>query len=573
MDVLRNAAFDGQRSISGLGSQLRGSIGAELTGTGSGGLLDTFDAVFRAVTAAKSSERDSSGRHQNVGSTDDSGRPGSSAGNTDSSADSGRPAELVTASETTSVDRETTERATVGSVAVEDEGASVLRSGEEAVEADLGGEDLDAALAGEAENAVEVEQSDLVDDVDEATDRTALAEQIAATVIAAKQDKELQTDVTTEDVVQEGDQIASRAEAADVGVKLGVTGIESNEPGLADGTLHARAVDAGAGSEAEVEDAVSKAGSVAEDVGRLKERGRRVGAKYSSERADQLEFVSDESAEKAVIENQEVTGEQRELLLKLRQLEAAGKLEQTSPSASDSLASTPGATEFSEQALPTSSGLERVLSGALARQASTQSQATNAEPASDSNVGTVDGSGRREDGLHKLGGQSKTSESNTNEMQVRLVQRVARAFQRLGPDGGRVNIMLHPAELGSLKLELKIDGQAVNARMIAESETAMSVLRESLPELKQKLIESGLVVEKIEVELAGQESGTGQGESGRGFQFGQEDRSREGRANQDWNGRGSVRRTAVDSSLAEKYGQISAKPGQISARRTLDLKL
>lgn len=84
---------------------------------------------------------------------------------------------------------------------------------------------------------------------------------------------------------------------------------------------------------------------------------------------------------------------------------------------------------------------------------------------------------------------------------IRLVQRVANAFQRLGMDGGQVRIRLHPAELGGVRLDLQIQGNRLNARVIAETEAARGVLREHLPDLRQRLAEQGIQIERIDVEL------------------------------------------------------------------------
>ncbi len=85
---------------------------------------------------------------------------------------------------------------------------------------------------------------------------------------------------------------------------------------------------------------------------------------------------------------------------------------------------------------------------------------------------------------------------------VILVQRIARAFQRLGNGAGELRIRLHPQELGSVQLQMQVQGQTVNARIVAQSEMARDVLREHLPELRQRLTDGGLQVERLEVELA-----------------------------------------------------------------------
>ncbi len=53
----------------------------------------------------------------------------------------------------------------------------------------------------------------------------------------------------------------------------------------------------------------------------------------------------------------------------------------------------------------------------------------------------------------------------SQQERVRLVQRVARSFSRLGPDGGQVTLKLHPPQLGVLNVSIKIEGQAMTARM------------------------------------------------------------------------------------------------------------
>ncbi len=83
---------------------------------------------------------------------------------------------------------------------------------------------------------------------------------------------------------------------------------------------------------------------------------------------------------------------------------------------------------------------------------------------------------------------------------VKLVQRVSRAFQHLGPDGGMVRLRLAPAELGSVRLEMRVEKQSVRARVITETEAASATLREHLPDLKARLESFGMQVEQIEVE-------------------------------------------------------------------------
>lgn len=82
---------------------------------------------------------------------------------------------------------------------------------------------------------------------------------------------------------------------------------------------------------------------------------------------------------------------------------------------------------------------------------------------------------------------------------VRLVQRVSRAFQQLGASGGIVRMKLAPAELGSIRIEMRVQDHQVEARVVAESEAASQLLRDHLAELRQRLESQGLRVERFDV--------------------------------------------------------------------------
>lgn len=90
--------------------------------------------------------------------------------------------------------------------------------------------------------------------------------------------------------------------------------------------------------------------------------------------------------------------------------------------------------------------------------------------------------------------------------QARFVARVAKAFQTAQSRGGELQLRLSPAELGSLKLEIKLKDGVLNARVEAENPTAKSLLVENLPVLKERLAEQGIVVEKFDVELMDRQS-------------------------------------------------------------------
>jgi flagellar hook-length control protein FliK len=114
-------------------------------------------------------------------------------------------------------------------------------------------------------------------------------------------------------------------------------------------------------------------------------------------------------------------------------------------------------------------------------------------------------------GALRSGSGSTTSKttggSNISEVdRVRFVQRVARAVQSAGDRGGVLRLRLSPPELGSLRLEVSIKDGAMTAKVEAESTTARSLLLDHLPELKQRLAEQQIRVERFDVDLMNQNS-------------------------------------------------------------------
>lgn len=99
----------------------------------------------------------------------------------------------------------------------------------------------------------------------------------------------------------------------------------------------------------------------------------------------------------------------------------------------------------------------------------------------------------------------KTSAANGNSAddavtRAKLVQRVSRAFQHFGAEGGSIRLRLAPAELGSVRVEMQIQGGKVNARVVAETEAASTILRDHLADLRSRLESQGMQVESFEIE-------------------------------------------------------------------------
>jgi flagellar hook-length control protein FliK len=83
----------------------------------------------------------------------------------------------------------------------------------------------------------------------------------------------------------------------------------------------------------------------------------------------------------------------------------------------------------------------------------------------------------------------------------RILTRVARAFVMAQDGGGELRLRLSPAELGSLRLEVRVQEGVLQARVEAETPAARTVLIENLPALRERLAEQGVRIERFDVDL------------------------------------------------------------------------
>jgi flagellar hook-length control protein FliK len=92
---------------------------------------------------------------------------------------------------------------------------------------------------------------------------------------------------------------------------------------------------------------------------------------------------------------------------------------------------------------------------------------------------------------------------------VRLVQRVAKAVQSAVERGGDLQIRLSPPELGSLRLQVKLADGVLSAKLEAETPQARQILTDNLPQLRERLAQQDIRIEKFDVDLFSSGGGGG----------------------------------------------------------------
>jgi flagellar hook-length control protein FliK len=501
MDIGRSLATESQRLLTQERVYARFSIGTAADvgfGDSPDGLLETFDSVFRDAIVPSGNANELSSKGTSTRSEDVAETQGGSS-------DEQTPSDQVDDEYEPLTSTEPVNQEVVDGLAAEDLGQRQLEESSEPVVTE---EVQDDSIL-EADDAVAVEEED------EDTDGLAvLAGQVGL-------------DAVKQAIVEDNTDTAEPIESADLLGIVATAGEQASVGGAPESNAATRSIAGERNAEIETEGESKAVGEFTDvddwdssdsESGQAEsepatERGarrKRGGARYGEAEKHGVagERVGDADLARQIAEKgQDAAGQQSELISELTELmsdssgimDMAG-LDQGQPADVQALAAELGVSGVAATK-PAVAAME-----SLAR--NVDAGAVEAESGPESRVG-IESPNRNNDGRRDVASGSGRVESGTNEMRVRLVQRVSRAFQRLGPDGGRVNIMLHPAELGSVKLELRIKGQHVDARMVAESETAMSVLRENLPELKQRLVESGMIVDNIELEVAHRDPGTG----------------------------------------------------------------
>lgn len=83
---------------------------------------------------------------------------------------------------------------------------------------------------------------------------------------------------------------------------------------------------------------------------------------------------------------------------------------------------------------------------------------------------------------------------------VQVIRQIAERFQILQkPTDTRINIRLHPAELGQLRIGLSVHDGTVRASVVAQSHMVHEILERNMPKLRSILEDQGLSVDNIDI--------------------------------------------------------------------------
>ena len=93
--------------------------------------------------------------------------------------------------------------------------------------------------------------------------------------------------------------------------------------------------------------------------------------------------------------------------------------------------------------------------------------------------------------------------------EVKLVQRVLRGLEQLGDGGGQVKLRLHPPELGTLQLTLRMESGQMFARMEVETPAARDALLNNVQTLKDRLADQGMEIQSFEVQVTTDSTSSG----------------------------------------------------------------
>ena len=98
----------------------------------------------------------------------------------------------------------------------------------------------------------------------------------------------------------------------------------------------------------------------------------------------------------------------------------------------------------------------------------------------------------------------------TEAQAARFLQRVVGAVRSASQGDGEVRLRLHPPELGSLRMQIKVEDGAIVARLETETQHARQLLLDNLPALRERLAGQDIRIERFDVDVQDDSNGNRQ---------------------------------------------------------------
>jgi flagellar hook-length control protein FliK len=115
------------------------------------------------------------------------------------------------------------------------------------------------------------------------------------------------------------------------------------------------------------------------------------------------------------------------------------------------------------------------------------------------------------------GAAAGVRQNTTNDGPVinaqRFVSRVSRAFESARDNGGSIHLRLSPPELGEMALRLSLNDGVLTAQIETDTQSARNALLDNLPALRERLAQQEIRIDKFEVDVRQQGSGSNSRES------------------------------------------------------------
>ena len=90
-----------------------------------------------------------------------------------------------------------------------------------------------------------------------------------------------------------------------------------------------------------------------------------------------------------------------------------------------------------------------------------------------------------------------------------VIEQTAYAIQITHSSGQEMQFLLNPPDLGALQVSVAVHDGVLSARLDAQNPTTQQLLTDNLSQLKNSLTEQGVNFDRIEVHLAGSNTGSG----------------------------------------------------------------